>query len=122
MTNPQEIKFVSCPLNLAFWGSTRTKYWKCYERTALTLAGTCRHDSVNALRMIQDKEVSVQVRTNGNGSTQEFTESELEAAIIMYCIKRGIRWRNTQSSPWKSLTRLCFCIYEWGRESSVARR
>ena len=90
MTNPQEIKFVSCPLNLAFWGSTRTKHWKCYESTAFTLAGTYRDDSVNALRMIQDKEVSVQVRTNGKGSTQEFTESELEAAIIMYCIKRGI--------------------------------
>jgi len=32
----------------------------------------------------------VEVRTNGNGSTQEFTESELEAVIIRCCIKRGV--------------------------------
>jgi hypothetical protein len=47
-------------------------------------------DSVDALRLIQDREVRVEVRTNGNGSVQEFTESELGAAIIMYCIRRGI--------------------------------
>jgi len=40
--------------------------------------------------MSQDHEVKVDVKTNDDGSTQEFTESELGAAIIMYCIKRGI--------------------------------
>ena len=47
-------------------------------------------DSVDSLRMSQDHEVRVDVKTNDDGSTQEFTESELGAAIIMYCIKRGI--------------------------------
>ena len=51
---------------------------------------TLQDISINALSMVQDEEVRVEVRTNGNGSAQEFTESELGAAIIMYCIKRGI--------------------------------
>jgi len=50
--------------------------------------GNLPDDSVNDLKMLQDTEVRVEVRTNG--STQQFKESELGAAIIMYCIRRGI--------------------------------
>jgi len=45
-------------------------------------------DSVNNLKMLHDTEVRVEVITNG--STLQFKESELGAAIIMYCIRRGI--------------------------------
>jgi hypothetical protein len=47
-------------------------------------------DSVDKLTMTQDKEVKIEMKFKGNGLTLEFTESELAAAIIMYCIRRGI--------------------------------
>jgi hypothetical protein len=45
---------------------------------------------VENLIMVKGRPVTVKVRLDPEGSILEFAESELAAAIIMYCIKRGI--------------------------------
>lgn len=45
---------------------------------------------VDGLVMEQGHGAGVKVKLNGSGSSIEFSESEIAAAIIMYCIKRGI--------------------------------
>jgi len=40
--------------------------------------------------MVKGRSVTVKVRLDPEGSILEFAENELAAAIIMYCLKRGI--------------------------------
>ena len=42
------------------------------------------------MTLVQGTEVRVELKLNGERPTLEFTEGELGAAIIMWCIKRGI--------------------------------
>jgi hypothetical protein len=45
---------------------------------------------VENLTLMPGRPVTVKVRLDPDGSVLEFAENELAAAIIMYCIKRGI--------------------------------
>jgi len=55
---------------------------------------------VENLTMVRGRPVTVKVRLDPDGSILEFGENELAAAIIMYCIKRGIPMaRHALKSP-----------------------
>ena len=45
---------------------------------------------VENLMMVRGRPVTLKVRLDPEGSILEFAENELAAAIMMYCIKRGI--------------------------------
>ena len=77
------------PTESRILGFNKTELFEAL-RDYCSQTGRLLPDDVNGVVLTQNSEVSIALNSPGDESSINFTENEIGAALVMFCIKKGI--------------------------------